>query len=162
MNPVQPGCVDAASTTLCSPATAAHGWPPRILTPSFGTTPDAWVGLSRDLIERFIEVNCLRHDIPRSTRRGYRGDLVAFDHWMWQHHRRTLVSARGSDLRGFLATRVETGIEVRLLQRLVTSLQHFFQYLHESGSRSDNPARRLRQVEGTRKCSSRRSSAVTR
>mgnify|MGYP005814708339 CR=1 FL=1 len=132
----------------------------RVLVP--GGFGDDWMGVSRDLIERLIEVACLEHALPRSARRAYRGDLVAFDNWMREHRARTLVSARGTDLRCYVAARVETGIETRLLGRLVGSLQQFFQYLHVTGSRSDNPARRLRHAESTRRHFVRRPCANSR
>lgn len=150
VNSVQPALQAAAGATL------------KVLAPPFGAAADAWVGLSRDLIERFIEVACLQHSLPRSARRGHRGDLVAFDAWMRTHRGRTLVSARGSDLRGFLASRIEAGIEMRLAARVVDSLQHFFKYLQDSGSRSDNPARRLRQADGVRNPARRLTRAASR
>src|SRR5690606_41745628 len=43
---------------------------PRVLVP--GGFGDDWIGVSRDLIERFIEVACLEHALPRSARRADR------------------------------------------------------------------------------------------
>src|SRR5690606_16905260 len=139
---------DALSTTMPAATPSAHDMPLSVVESSPGPSPDGWSGLSRDLIERLIEVACMRQSLPRSARRAYRGDLAALDTWMRQTRGPTLVSARGTDLRCFLDARIEGGIEVRLLRRLVVSLQHFFQYLHETGCRNDNPARRLHQADG--------------
>lgn len=162
MNHFKQGSEDTAINPVQPALQAATGAASQVLGMPFGTASDAWVGLSRDLIERFIEVACLQHSLPRSARRGCRGDLVAFDAWMRAHRGRTLVSARGGDLRGFLASRIEAGIETRLAARVVDSLQHFFQYLQDSGSRSDNPARRLRHADGARNPARRLTLAASR
>lgn len=123
---------------------------------------DAWNGLSRDIIERFIEVACLQYSLTRSVRRGYRGDLVAFDTWMRTYFGRTLVSARTSDVRAFLSSRVRAGADARLLDRAVDSLHQFFTYLQDTGSRINNPARHLRKVAGVRWQSTQVSRAAAR
>lgn len=123
---------------------------------------DPWTGLSRDIIERFIEVACVQHSLTRSVRRGYRGDLVAFDTWMRACFGRTLVGARASDVRAFLALRVRAGADARLLERAVASLHQFFQYLQDTGSRINNPARHLRKVVGVRRQPTQVSRAATR
>ncbi|MFO7324560.1 MAG: site-specific integrase [Pseudomonadota bacterium] len=140
---------DATSATgrICLPD-AGVGGQIKALTPAVPPSEDPWSGLSRDLIERFIESSCIRQGLPRSVRRGYRGDLVAFDNWMRDTRQRTLVSSRASDVRSYIDARAEAGIEVRLLCRLVNSLQGFFHYLRETGCRNDNPARRLRHAAG--------------
>jgi site-specific recombinase XerD len=161
MNHVKQGNEDTAINPVDRSLQAATGSLPQVVAPAFGTTADAWLGLSRDLIERFIEVSLVRHAWPRSARRGCRGDLVAFDAWMRARRGRTLVSARGNDLRGFLASRIEAGMEARLAARAVDSLQEFFHYLQESGSRSDNPARRLRPADGVRSHARRLSRAAS-
>jgi site-specific recombinase XerD len=123
---------------------------------------DPWIGLSRDIIERFIEVACVQHSLTRSVRRGYRGDLVGIDTWMRICFGRTLVGARTSDVRDFLASRVRAGADTRLLERAVASLHEFFQYLQDTGSRINNPARYLRKVIGARRQPTQVSRAATR
>lgn len=133
----------------------AIGWPPAPVAAT-GAARDSWSGLSRDLIERFIEVALQERSLSRSARRAYRGDLVAFDKWMQLARARTLVGARSTDLRNFLDSRRLAGIESRLLRRMVASLEDFFHYVHSTGCRSDNPAQRLRRVGVARRDDMRR------
>jgi hypothetical protein len=102
---------------------------------------DRWSGLSRDLIERFIDVVSLECRLSRGARRGHRADLVTLDRWMQRKRGRTLVGARSSDLRVYLDERREAGIDDRLYRRLISSTQLFYAYLCDSGCRADNAAR---------------------
>lgn len=116
---------------------------------------DEWKGLSRDLIERFIDVQCLERSLSRTACRGYRADLLALDRWMQQTLGCTLVSATSDDLRTYVSQRIDDGLEQRLLERLLASLGDFYRYAQASGCREDNPARGLRSsfTEATREAS---------
>lgn len=123
---------------------AGRNWPVARETPKTARTAgDSWDGLSRDVIERFIDVTSFSRPLSRRERRGYRADLVALDLWMRSTFRRTLVSSTSTELRDYFDERVAVGVESRLLQRLLDSLHDFYRHLSESGCRSDNPARRL-------------------
>jgi len=146
MNIVNSSDSEAGLATMHSIASDAGAWAASMAsTAVFGHTCDAWIGSSRDLIERFVEVTCLQKSLSRSARRGYRSDLVALDNWMQRTRERTLVGARSSELRTYVDERTDVGIELRLLRRLLTSLNHFYRHLHETGCRDDNPAKRLQQ-----------------
>jgi len=127
---MQPTSISTASMPAAAPRDARR-------------VDDSWEGLSRDLIERFIDVTCVERALSRTARRGYRADLVALDLWMHETRGRTLVSARGTELRAYFSERMGEGLEPRLLDRLLVSVHHFYQYANESGCRDDNPAKRL-------------------
>lgn len=120
-------------------------WPDKVTVVPFGRSQDSWYGLSRDLIDRFVDVQVLRHAMPRSLRRGCRSDLVALDNWMQRTRARTLVGARSSELRTYIDERVAAGADARLVQRLLENLRQFYRHVCETGCRNDNPARRLQQ-----------------
>lgn len=153
MNGMNTNDADADPTTMHSSASEARPWDDTAVTAvSFGRSCDIWSGLSRDLIERFVEVASLQRSLSRSSRRGYRSDLVTLDNWMQRTRDRTLVGARSSELRAYLDERIEAGIEARLMRRLLTSLNHFYKHLHETGCRNDNPARRVIQENAPAHC----------
>lgn len=153
MNGVNSSGADAETTTMQATASVTGDWAAATVAAApFGRSFDAWIGLSRDLIERFIEVTCLQRSLSRSARRGYRSDLVALDNWMQRTRGRTLIGARSGELRVYLDERIEAGIEARLLRRLLTSLHRFYKHLHETGCRSDNPAARLIPRNASRGC----------
>lgn len=104
---------------------------------------DPWQGLSKDLIERFIDVKRLEHSLTRTARRGYRADLMGLDRWMQRTLGRTLVTATSADLRSYVGQRIEGRLERRLLERLLASLAEFYRHIRESGCRDDDPAQRL-------------------
>lgn len=104
---------------------------------------DSWQGLSKDLIERFIDVKRLERPLTRTARRGYRADLITLDRWMQRTLGRTLVSASSADLRTYVAQRMDAGLERRLLERLLSSLGDFYRYIQASGCRDDNPGQHL-------------------
>jgi len=105
---------------------------------------DVWKGLSTDLIERFLDVMCVKERLSWRLRRGYVEDLLAFDAWMHRTHGRTLITARTEELQAYLRMRVAQGRRRALIQRLRKSVSHFYRYLERSGCRSDNPAAALR------------------
>lgn len=119
-------------------------WRRHVSRRAVGAAADGWEALSRDLIERFIDVTCFERGLSRSARRGYRADLIALDRWLGaQVPPRSLVGARGADLRAFFRQRVSERWEPRLLDRLLASMHAFYRYASESGCREDNPAKRL-------------------
>lgn len=109
-----------------------------------GNVSDQWRGLSRDMIERFIDVSCLERPLTRSTRRGHRADLVGLDWWMQRNCGRTLISAISAELWEYLEERRTTRVEQRLLRRLQQNMQLFYAYLCHCGCRNDDPTRNLR------------------
>ncbi|MEJ0040537.1 MAG: site-specific integrase [Gammaproteobacteria bacterium] len=104
---------------------------------------DGWEGLSRDLIERFIDIACFERALSRTAQRGYRADLLALDQWMHTARERTLATARTAELRSYFRERIDAGLEPRLLDRLLASMHHFYRHMNESGCRADNPAKPL-------------------
>lgn len=104
---------------------------------------DPWIGLSSDVIDRFLDVVCLERSISRAERRGMLEDLQGLDGWMVRSFGHTLVTARANELRAYFAIRVSQRRRVRLLARLMRSLHLFYEYLQKSGCREDNAAEAL-------------------
>lgn len=97
---------------------------------------DGWKGLSRDVIDRFIDVMRVEQAAPRSME-DWRGELLGLDDWMRCHCGRTLVTARQGALREYMRARMREGIEPVRLARLLACLGRFYRYLWRSGCRPD-------------------------
>jgi hypothetical protein len=104
-----------------------------------GRHQDPWVGLSTDVIRRFLDVSCVDRELTRAARRGHLEDLLALDSWMRKTTARTLVTARTEELRAFFRARFAERRRLQLSERLLTSLHLFYAYLKRSGCRDDNP-----------------------
>lgn len=104
---------------------------------------DNWLGLSADLIDRFVEVTSVQRELSRSARRGYRADLSALDQWMQCVTGHTLVTARTAELWAYFRERVCADLEPRLLDRLLASMREFYAFAQQGGCRDDDPAARL-------------------
>jgi site-specific recombinase XerD len=104
---------------------------------------DDWTGLSRDVIERFLEVTCQERQVSRERRWAYRVDLCALESWMRGTAGHTLVTATTAELWTYFRRAIGAGLDPRLLDRLLTSIQHFYAHAREAGFRDDDPASRM-------------------
>lgn len=104
---------------------------------------DSWMGLSADLIERFLDVAVLERQLSRTARRGCLSDLRTVDDWMRRATGHTLVAARTEDLWACFRRQIADGIEARLLDRLLANMRGFYAYLQATGCREDDPAAAL-------------------
>ncbi len=101
---------------------------------------DDWDGLSRDVIERFVDVAACSRENSRTAQRGYRADLCAIESWMKATTGHTLMTATTAELWVYFRKAIAVGTELRLLDRLLISMQHFYAYIREAGYRDDDPA----------------------
>jgi site-specific recombinase XerD len=92
------------------------------------TAVDPWTGISEDVIRRFFDVLCIEHGMPKGKLSAYRADLYAFDRWLIEARRKTLISATEQDVSDYLASST-------------TSIRAFFGFLVDSGCRDDDPTK---------------------
>jgi len=111
-------------------------WPPAA--PRAGL--DNWAGLSTDVIERFLDVTRFTREVTRAGQCGYRADLYSLETWMHGTTGHTLMTANSAELWAYFRKTIATGIEPRLLDRLLMSMQHFYAYVREAGFRDNDPA----------------------
>ena len=104
-----------------------------------GADTDDWSGLSEDLIGRFLDVLAVKFGCSRPTRAAYRAELHRADRWMQQDMGRTLVAARGSDLREYMKQRRGEGASEADLSASARHLRRFYMFLLESHVRADDP-----------------------
>jgi site-specific recombinase XerD len=87
---------------------------------------DPWTGISEDAIRRFFDVLCIEQGLPKGMLSAYRADLDAFDRWLTETKRKTLISATKEDVR-----------EYRTASK--SSFKAFYGFLANAGWRDDNP-----------------------
>lgn len=104
-----------------------------------GMPRDAWLGLSADLIERFIDVHGVQEHLSQDARRSWQATLLALDGWLQQTRGYTLVAATARDLEAFLASDPARGVQ----QPALVCLKGFYRYARRVGCRDDDPARVL-------------------
>jgi len=100
---------------------------------------DAWLGLSDDVIGRFVDVLLVEHGYSRYTCAGYRTDVRNLDRWLRRADHCTLVSATDRQLIRYLSDRIRRGCSANTLRRLLLSLRRFYDFLCASHIRDDNP-----------------------
>lgn len=101
--------------------------------------PDCWIGLSRDVIERFMDVTGCTRRVSPAERSGYRADLYALEAWMRHTTGHTVLTASTAELWAYFRKAIAAGLEPKLLDRLMASMQHFYAYAREAGFREDDP-----------------------
>jgi site-specific recombinase XerD len=92
---------------------------------------DPWAGISEDVIRRFFDVQCIEHGLRKGLVSAYRADLDAFDHWLIEAKRKTLISATGEDVREYL-------------DASMSCIKAFYGFLVNSGCRDDDPTKKPR------------------
>lgn len=97
---------------------------------------DGWEEITGDLIDRFIDVTRVEQVLPRGGAH-WRADLLALDGWMRYHHGKTLVTARGTELREYLHAMLDDGLDPQSLGAVLACLGRFYRYLWKSGCRPD-------------------------
>ena len=89
---------------------------------------DPWTGISEDVIRRFFDVLCIERGMPKGMLSTYRADLYAFDRWLIEAKRKTLISATEQDVSEYLTSST-------------ASIKAFYGFLVNSGCRDDDPTK---------------------
>jgi site-specific recombinase XerD len=95
------------------------------------TPVDPWTGISEDVIRRFFDVLCIERGLPKGMLSAYRADLFAFDRWLTEAKRKTLISATKQDVSEYLTSST-------------ASIEAFYGFLVNSGCRDDDPTKAAR------------------
>lgn len=99
---------------------------------------DPWLGLSIDLIDRFIDVQITRQGLSVSTCTAWQAELYKLDSWLQRTARCTLASASDCDLSAYLVTRASTSAQT--LSRILRTMRRFYAFMQSQQFREDNPA----------------------
>jgi site-specific recombinase XerD len=89
---------------------------------------DPWTGISEDVIRRFFDVLCIERGMPKGMLSTCRADLYAFDRWLIEAKRKTLISATEQDVSEYLTSST-------------ASIKAFYGFLVNSGCRDDDPTK---------------------
>ena len=103
------------------------------------TQSDPWVGISSDVIERFIDVLATEHLLAAATRVQYRADLLQLDAWSQRHTGCTLITVSDIQLARFLLLTSAQG--ARGIARKRRSVGRFYAWLSAMRCRDDDPTR---------------------
>jgi site-specific recombinase XerD len=88
-------------------------------------------GICEDVIRRFFDVLCIERGMPKGMLSAYRADLFAFDCWLTQAKRKTLISATKPDVSDYLTSST-------------ASIEAFYGFLVNCGCRDDDPTKAAR------------------
>ena len=95
----------------------------------------------------------LRHEKRSSvhTISNYRRDLGQFSQWLQENGHHAWPKINQHQVRLYIATRHRQGIAAKSLQRHLSSIRSFYQYLLREGLASNNPAQGIRAPKVKRK-----------
>lgn len=93
-------------------------------------------------IQQFLDQLYLEQDASPHTLSAYGSDIKHFAHYL-QQQQRTLFAVTADDINGYIATRVDTGINPRSTSRLLSSLRRFYRYWHQQEVIGANPVEHL-------------------
>lgn len=100
---------------------------------------DPWVGVSDDVISRFLDVLLTEHAFARKTRVAYGVDLHKLDCWMQQTRRRSAIGASSEDLHDYFAEQLRANCSVWTVKRARNSARRFYGFLRNCHYRDDDP-----------------------
>lgn len=101
--------------------------------------PDPWLGISEDVVRRFMDVLLIEHRYSLYTCAGYRTDLGNLDRWLQRFEGCTLVTADEEQLVRYLADWAGRRMSLRKLPRVLLSMRRFYSFLRDSHVREDDP-----------------------
>jgi integrase/recombinase XerD len=102
---------------------------------------DPWLGMSDDLVRRFVDVLLVEHRYSVYTCAGYRTDVRNLDRWLQRFESCTLVTATDAQLIRYLSDWTRRHASLRKLSRVLLSLRRFYSFLFDSHVRGDDPMR---------------------
>ncbi len=107
--------------------------------PTIGASVDPWLGSSKDIVQRFVDVLLVTQDFSLCTCADYRSHLLNLDRWLQRCEGCTLVTADDGQLIRYLTDWVGRHTSVRKLPRVLLSLRRFYAFLCDSHVRDDDP-----------------------
>lgn len=103
------------------------------------------------IIDQFADALWLSDGLARNTIESYQRDVTQLHDWLAMHQRATVSLATSSDLKDFLAHRVDVvKSSPRSTARLTSALKRFFQYLIQERFITHDPSAALESPKLTR------------
>src|SRR5690606_7399734 len=103
------------------------------------------------MIEDYLSHLRVERRMSPHTLDGYRRDLEALSSWADQSANADLAALRDSDIRAFIASEHRRGLSPKSLQRRLSAVRSFFQWLLKHGHVAANPAAGIRAPKAPRK-----------
>jgi len=94
------------------------------------------------VIDRFLDTLWMERGLRPNTLTAYGNDLRALSRWLAARDR-DLMRASRSDLQGCLADRVQAGIRLRSIRRLLSSVKRFYRHQVRVGNLVEDPSARI-------------------
>lgn len=100
---------------------------------------DVWLGISDDVVRRFLDVLVVDYGYSPHTCVEYRAILRDLDRWLQRFERCTLVTADDEQVIRYLSGWVRRRDSLRRLSRVLLGMRRFYAFLCDSRARDDNP-----------------------
>jgi integrase/recombinase XerD len=101
----------------------------------------------RRLVELFLDMLAAERGAAANTLAAYAGDLEDFSAHLGAA-RRTVATARGDDVRAYLAALAARGFSAASVARRLSAIRQLYRFLYAEGHRTDDPAAA---IEGPRR-----------
>lgn len=93
-------------------------------------------------IERFLDTLWSERGLSANTLSAYGSDLRRFSAWLKRRDRSLATASRG-DLQAYCADCVATGMRLRSVRRLLSTLRRFYRHQVRTGQLAEDPSARL-------------------
>ena len=95
-------------------------------------------------IALFLRYLSIEKRLAKNTILSYERDLKSLDKFITKQKTKTVEHATGADIQDFISADFQKGLSARTVQREISSIRAFFEFLQESGERKVNPAKTIR------------------
>lgn len=106
--------------------------------------------MSLDLLDRFLEMLWLEHNLSDNTVASYKLDLIALRQFLLKRDL-DLLSAQKIDLQDFLYHQVTQSYQSTTIARQLSAIKRFYRELYQDTYRSDDPSATLRAPKKSQK-----------
>ena len=103
-----------------------------------------------EYIDQYCNNVSFKKALSKNTVLAYKSDLNIFYRWLKANHH-TFSSADRIIINNYLASRLDTGVSVSTIQRIITCIKSFFLFLYENKVVSKNPAQLIDNPKKRRK-----------
>ena len=103
-----------------------------------------------EYIDQYCNNVSFKKALSKNTILAYKSDLKIFYKWLKANHR-TFSSVDRIIINNYLASRLDTGISVSTVQRIITCIKSFFLFLYENKIVNTNPAQLIDNPKKRRK-----------
>ena len=103
-----------------------------------------------EYIDQYCNNVSFKKALSKNTVLAYKSDLKIFYKWLKANHR-TFSSVDRIIINNYLASRLDAGISVSTIQRIITCIKSFFLFLYENNFIGKNPAQLIDNPKKRRK-----------